>query len=63
MVLVGFGTPDIHVLECRRDVEGLIKALGYEKGPHVRHEAAMALGEIGDARAVEVLIAALTDSK
>jgi HEAT repeat protein len=46
----------------RLDIEGLIKALGYEKDSDVRRKAANALGKIGDSRAVEPLIRALNDS-
>ena len=62
--------PNIEMLEARRDVEGLIKALGHKDAKslltvvmntdyEVRKSAAKALGEIGDARAVEPLISAL----
>ena len=43
------------------DIKGLIKALGYIKDEDVRTAAAGALGQIGDPRAVEPLIAALKD--
>lgn len=62
-----FGPPDVEKMKARRDVNGLIKALGYQKGDswnakNIRHYAAHALGELGDPRAVEPLIAALGDS-
>jgi len=41
---------------------GLIKALRYQKDTGISGVAAEALGRIGDARAVEPLIAALKDS-
>src|ERR1039458_7061558 len=54
-------------MKAKRDVKGLIKALDYHRGKtltqkivDVRKAAASALGEIGDARAVEPLIAAFT---
>ncbi|MDX9956017.1 MAG: HEAT repeat domain-containing protein [Anaerolineae bacterium] len=56
-----FGPPDVDKLSDRRDVKGLIKALGYPKDEWVRCKAAIALGWINDARAVEPLIAALKD--
>ena len=56
-----FGPPNVQKLAAKRDVEGLIKALGYEKDSDVRREAVEALGLIGDARAVEPLIARLGD--
>src|SRR5450759_2332909 len=56
-----FGPPNVEKLKAKRDVKGLIKALGYQKDPAVRRAAAEALGQIGDARAVEPLIAALKD--
>jgi HEAT repeat protein len=57
-----FGSPNVEKLKAKGNVEGLIKALGYQKDWRVREAAASALGEIGDARAVESLIAALKDS-
>jgi HEAT repeat protein len=56
-----FGSPNVDKLKAKGDVEGLIKALGYQKDWRVREAAASALGEIGDARAMEPLIAALKD--
>ena len=57
-----FGPPDIKKLKAKRDVRGLIKALGYPKEPGVRSSAAQALGEIREAEAVEPLVIALNDS-
>jgi len=57
-----FGPPNVEKLKAKGNVKGLIKALRYEKGwkaKHVQQDAAEALGEIGDARAVEPLIATL----
>jgi HEAT repeat protein len=45
------------------DVEGLIKILKDSKDKFARWEAAEALGEIGDKRAVDPLIEALNDKK
>ena len=57
-----FGPPNIEKMTAKRDVEGLIKALGHQKDVSVRKAAVIALGEIQDARVVEPLIAALKDS-
>ena len=54
------GPPNIRKLKAKGKVKGLIKALGY-KDWFIRNSAAEALGEIGDVRAVEPLIAALID--
>ena len=56
-----FGPPNIEKLEARRNVEKLIEALRYKKDSNVCRAAARALGNIGDARAVEPLIALLRD--
>lgn len=50
-----------HQMKVKKDVKGLIKSLGDEDS-YVRQEAAKALGEIGDKRAVEPLIQALKKS-
>jgi HEAT repeat protein len=59
-----FGPPNVDKLKAKRDVPGLIKALRYKsaKDDWTAWAAARALGEIGDTRAVEPLIAALKDS-
>lgn len=62
-----FGPPNVEKLKAKRDIQGLIKALSYKKDSgeienvSVRAAAAQALGEIGDVRAVEPLLAALQD--
>lgn len=56
-----FGPPNIEKMKAKRDVKGLIKALGYQRDAGVRKGAAMALGELKDSRAIEPLIAALKD--
>ena len=61
-MVFGFGKPNVQKLKEKRDVEGLIKALGYEKKRFVRVEAAKALGKIGDSRAVGPLISALSNN-
>jgi len=47
----------------RRDIEGLINVLNFQRNPAVRRAAAAALGEIRDSRAVEPLISTLTEDK
>ena len=54
-----FGPPDVAGLRAKGDVQGLIRALGYTGDPAVRRAAAQALGQLGDARAVEPLSLAL----
>ncbi len=61
-----FGPPDIYKLEAKRDVNGLIKALGYKTNDqldqrHLREAALKALGRVGDTRAAEPLMAILKD--
>jgi len=56
------GLPNIDKLKVKKNINGLIKALGYEKNATVRAKAAVALGEIGDKKSVEPLIAMLNDS-
>lgn len=60
-----FGPPDVKKLELKRDVEGLIEALAWDKDPKaaadVHFDAAEALGLIGDPRAVGPLVKALWD--
>ena len=58
-----FGPPDVDKMKEKKNVKGLIKALGYPKDYQVRKFASEALGEIGDAQAVEQLIAALKDEE
>ena len=55
-----FGKPNIEKMKQKRDLKGLYKSL---KDKAVRHSAAKALGEIGDAQATELLIKALQDKK
>ena len=55
-----FGPPNVDKLLAKRDVNKLIKALGY-KDASVRKSAAQALGSLHDVRAVEPLSAALKD--
>ncbi len=55
---MGFFGPNVEKMKAKRDVEGLIKAFEH-KDWRVRWDAAEALGEVGDARAVETLIQAI----
>ena len=57
-----FGPPNVEKLKAKGKVDGLIKALGYEKDIDICCQAAAALGEIGDPSAVESLIGLLKDS-
>jgi HEAT repeat protein len=62
MGLLGlFGPPNVENMKAKRDVKGLVKALGYEKDAAIRKSAARALGEIRDPMAVDPLIAASKD--
>jgi HEAT repeat protein len=54
-----FGPPDVEKLKVKRDVQGLIRALGYAADASVRRAAVEGLAELGDARAVDPLILAL----
>ena len=53
--------PNVEKMSAQKNIKGLIKALNHQKDAEVRQHAARALGEIGDVRAVEPLIAALKD--
>jgi hypothetical protein len=46
-----FDPPNIEKMKANRDLQGLIKALEYQKDASVRSGAAKALGELKDARA------------
>jgi HEAT repeat protein len=54
--------PDIKKLTRTRNLPGLIRAL-HHKDPKIQYDAAEALGEIGDTRAIEPLTAVLTHSE
>ncbi len=54
-----FGPPNVEKMKAKRDIKGLIKALGYRKDWRVREKAAEALGQTNDPRAIEPLCAAL----
>ena len=53
-----FGPPNIDELKKKRDVKRLIGALSYRNDHHIQEQAAWALGDLGDPRAVVPLIAA-----
>jgi len=54
--------PNIEQLKRKNSLEGLIRAIGYDKDDSVRADAAFALGEIkADKRIVETLLRALGD--
>lgn len=55
-----FGEPNLDRLRANKDVKALIKALRNKKAD-IRSKAAQALGEIGDARAMEPLLSSLRD--
>jgi HEAT repeat protein len=56
-----FGPPNIEKLKAKQNVEGIIKALSNKKLADVRWQAANALGQLRDKRAVEPLIETLND--
>ncbi len=58
-----FGAPDVEKMKAKRNVKGLIRALGYRKDYYVCRSAVKALGEIGDWRATDPLIATLEDGR
>ena len=55
-----FGPSDVAELKAKRDIPGLIEALGDDEDARVRCAAADALGDIGDPLAVEPLIGILS---
>jgi HEAT repeat protein len=59
----GLLKPNVEKLERNKDIESLIKALNYQTDSHVRENAAKALGNIGDPKSIEPLIAALKDDE
>jgi HEAT repeat protein len=61
LLFEGLFKPDVEKLERKKDIEGLLRALRYQKDPDVCRKAAWALGDIGDPQTVEPLIAALKD--
>ncbi len=61
MGIFGLFKPNVKKLEKKRDIEGLVKALGYKKDSRVRLEAAVALGRIGSEKVAKALTNALKD--
>lgn len=57
-----FGPPDVERLKEKKRLQGLQRALAYKHDADIRQQAARALAEIGDPRAVEPLVATLQDS-
>lgn len=55
--------PNVQELKTTGDVDGLIEALNYPDDHNIRLAAASALGSVGDARAVDPLIAALDEQQ
>ena len=53
-----FGPPNVEKMKAKKDVKGLIKALGYKKDASVGKAATIALVEIGEP-VIEPLIAAI----
>ena len=58
-----FGPPNIEKMKAKRKIRGLIRALGDHNHFFVAKDAAIALGELKDARAVKSLITALRNTK
>lgn len=56
-----FGSPNVSKLQAKKDTAGLIKALSYHKDMSVCQAAAKALGQLGDAEAIEPLIETLEE--
>ena len=54
-----FFEPNIKKLESKKNIEGLIKALSYQKDVQIRIDAAQALGNIADIRAIDPLLSSL----
>jgi|GEM_PF-1038659 len=54
-----FGRPNVAKLKADRNINGLIKAVGYQKDRDLARTAVAALGEVGDPRAVPALLGAL----
>ena len=56
-----FGPPDVNRLQAKGDVQGLIKALSYEKDWHVRKASAEALAATDSADSFQALVRAVED--
>ena len=55
------GGPDVQSLKRRRDIPGLVQALGH-KSEKIRENAVSALGELHDPQTIEPICAALKDA-
>lgn len=58
-----FGPPNIAKLQAKHDVDGLIKALHYDKDVTICQDAAKALGHLRDPQAIGPLTKLLNDTK
>lgn len=56
-----FGPPNIENLQVEKDVGRLIKALKYTNDRNIQIKAALALGQIGDSRAIKPLLQVADD--
>lgn len=54
-------TPNIEKMKARKNIQGLIKALGFKSDPHIRSTAAKVLGSIGGKEVIVPLQNALQD--
>ena len=61
-IVLAAAKPNVPRMLSKGDVKGLSRALSYRHDDHIRRAAAEALGQIGDARAVQPLLAALRDN-
>lgn len=61
MIFDSLFKPDIEKLKEKKDVNGLVKALCYKKDDKVRRDAAIILGDMGDLKVLQPLIATLKD--
>jgi diguanylate cyclase (GGDEF)-like protein len=62
MGLFNLRKPNVAELKTKGQIDGLIQVLSYKKDANIRSQAAKALGEIGDKKATEALVEALSDS-
>jgi len=52
---------NVEEMKAKKDVEGLIQALKNKRNVYIRRDAASALGDTGDARAIDPLVESLGD--
>ena len=57
-----FGPPNVEKLKAKKDINGLIKTLDYQKDKEICKAAAIALGEIGGESSVNPLMVKLNDA-